>query len=82
MPTTDKARRKRTPKIDDNIDGQKVKRRKSDMNMNQQKQQDPPMSTPPLTSIEKKTTTDTNKVRTKKKKKETNEYELIAYIFI
>ena len=32
-----KPRRKRTPKIDDNIDGQKVKRRKSEMNM-QQKQ--------------------------------------------
>ena len=76
MPTTDKVRRKRTPKVEDNIDGQKVKRRKSDMNMNQSKQQDPSMSTPPLTMIEKKTTTDTNKVRTK------NEHGLIDYIFI
>jgi hypothetical protein len=33
--TTDKPRRKRTPKIDDNSDGQKVKRRKSEMTMNQ-----------------------------------------------
>ncbi len=33
--TTDKPRRKRTPKIDDNNDTQKVKRRKSEMNMNQ-----------------------------------------------
>lgn len=33
--TTDKPRRKRTPKIDDNTDGQKVKRRKSEMTMNQ-----------------------------------------------
>ena len=33
--TTDKPRRKRTPKIDDNNDGQKVKRRKSEMTMNQ-----------------------------------------------
>ncbi|CAF3464637.1 unnamed protein product [Rotaria sp. Silwood1] len=33
--TIDKPRRKRTPKIDDNNDGQKVKRRKSEMNMNQ-----------------------------------------------
>jgi hypothetical protein len=33
--TADKPRRKRTPKIDDNTDGQKVKRRKSEMNMNQ-----------------------------------------------
>lgn len=32
--TTDKARRKRTPKIDDNSDLQKVKRRKSEMPMN------------------------------------------------
>lgn len=33
--TTDKPRRKRTPKIDDNTDGQKVKRRRSEMTMNQ-----------------------------------------------
>ena len=33
--TIDKPRRKRTPKVDDNNDGQKVKRRKSDINMNQ-----------------------------------------------
>ena len=33
--TTDKPRRKRTPKIDDNNDGQKVKRRRSEMTMNQ-----------------------------------------------
>ncbi|CAF4190127.1 unnamed protein product [Rotaria sp. Silwood2] len=33
--TIDKPRRKRTPKIDDNNDGQKVKRRKSEMTMNQ-----------------------------------------------
>jgi len=33
--TTDKTRRKRTPKVDDNVDVQKVKRRKSEMNMNQ-----------------------------------------------
>ncbi len=33
--TTDKPRRKRTPKIDDNTDVQKVKRRKSEMNMHQ-----------------------------------------------
>lgn len=42
-------RRKRTPKIDDNIDGQKVKRRKSEMNMKQQ--QDLPT---PTTTTEKK----------------------------
>lgn len=33
--TTDKPRRKRTPKVDDNNDIQKVKRRKSEMNMQQ-----------------------------------------------
>lgn len=33
--TTDKPRRKRTPKVDDNNDGQKVKRRRSEMTMNQ-----------------------------------------------
>ncbi|CAF4666503.1 unnamed protein product, partial [Rotaria socialis] len=33
--TTDKPRRKRTPKVEDNSDGQKVKRRKSELNMNQ-----------------------------------------------
>lgn len=33
--TTDKPRRKRTPKIDDNNDGQKVKRRRSEMTINQ-----------------------------------------------
>ncbi|CAF3728583.1 unnamed protein product, partial [Rotaria sordida] len=61
LSTTDKIRRKRTPKIDDNIDGQKVKRRKSDMNMNQTKQQEPSSSNPLLSSIDKKMTTDTNK---------------------
>ncbi|CAF4383184.1 unnamed protein product, partial [Rotaria sp. Silwood2] len=61
LSTTDKVRRKRTPKIDDNIDGQKVKRRKSDMNMNQSKQQEPSLPNPLLLSMEKKMTTDTNK---------------------
>jgi hypothetical protein len=54
LSTADKVRRKRTPKIDDQIDGQKVKRRKSDMNMKQQES-----STP----IEKKLPTDANKVK-------------------
>ncbi|CAF1162218.1 unnamed protein product [Adineta steineri] len=59
--TTDKVRRKRTPKIDDNTDGQKVKRRKSDMNMNQPKQQDFPLINSVPSSTDKKFTTDTNK---------------------
>ncbi|CAF1283326.1 unnamed protein product [Adineta steineri] len=59
--TTDKVRRKRTPKIDDNTDGQKVKRRKSDMNMNQPKQQDFPLINSIPSSTDKKFTTDTNK---------------------
>ncbi len=62
LSTTDKVRRKRTPKIDDNIDGQKVKRRKSDMNM---KQPEPSASNLLSTSTEKKLSTDTNKVETK-----------------
>jgi hypothetical protein len=52
LSTTDKVRRKRTPKIEDNIDGQKVKRRKSDMNIKQQES----------TAIDKKSSTDSNKV--------------------
>jgi hypothetical protein len=61
LSTTDKVRRKRTPKVDDNIDGQKVKRRKSDMNT---KQQESSTTTNNLSSsIEKKVTTDTNKVK-------------------
>lgn len=62
MSATDKVRRKRTPKIDDNPDGQKVKRRKSDMNMNQLK---PPESNPLVTSTEKRIPSDTNKVSRK-----------------
>lgn len=60
--TTDKVRRKRTPKIDDNIDGQKVKRRKSDMN--QPKQSSEP-STPNLllSSIDKRNPIEANKVK-------------------
>ena len=54
LSATDKVRRKRTPKTDDHIDGQKVKRRKSDMNMKQQES----------SSIERKAATDTNKVKT------------------
>ncbi len=64
MPTTDKVRRKRIPKTDDNIDGQKVKRRKSDMNI---KQSEP--SIPNLLSSstgEKKLPSDSNKVKSKK----------------
>jgi hypothetical protein len=52
LSTTDKVRRKRTPKIDDNIDGQKVKRRKSDINMKQQES----------STTEKKSSTDTKNV--------------------
>ncbi|CAF1681548.1 unnamed protein product, partial [Adineta ricciae] len=61
---TDKVRRKRAPKTDDNSDGQKVKRRKSDMNMSQSKQQqtEPVVSTMLLqSSAEKKYSTETNK---------------------
>ncbi|CAF4545341.1 unnamed protein product, partial [Rotaria socialis] len=61
LSTTDKVRRKRTPKIDDNIDGQKVKRRKSDMNMNQPKLPEPTTPNILLPSIDKKITADTNK---------------------
>ncbi|UJR15715.1 hypothetical protein I4U23_002650 [Adineta vaga] len=60
--TTDKVRRKRTPKSDDNSDGQKVKRRKSDMNMSQPKQQqEPSISNAIQSSTEKKLPTDINK---------------------
>ncbi|CAF1386891.1 unnamed protein product [Rotaria magnacalcarata] len=61
LSTTDKVRRKRTPKIDDNIDGQKVKRRKSDMNMNQPKLPEPATPNLLLPSMDKKITPDTNK---------------------
>jgi hypothetical protein len=47
-----KPRRKRTPKIDDNTDGQKVKRRKSEMNMNQ-KQLTLTELQPPITTEKK-----------------------------
>lgn len=63
--TTDKSRRKRTPKTDDNTDGQKVKRRKSEMTMNHKQLTLTELAT--SISIEKKTTgnpeTSTTKVR-------------------
>jgi hypothetical protein len=65
LSTTDKVRRKRITKTDDNIDGQKVKRRKSDMNIKQ-----PESSIPNLlssTTTEKKSSSDSNKVKLKRK---------------
>lgn len=50
LSTTDKVRRKRTPKLDEQTDGQKVKRRKSDMNMKQ----------PDISVQDKKSSTDSS----------------------
>jgi hypothetical protein len=54
LSTTDKLRRKRTQKLDEHSDGQKVKRGKSDMNINQQKMSSDLLPTQSSLTIEKK----------------------------
>ncbi len=78
--TTDKPRRKRTPKIDDNTDGQKVKRRKSEMTMNQKQLTLTELQTPITTEKKVNLNSELSVAKVKRKIIFTNDFFSISYL--